>query len=377
MSLLDQQRFKVTLLTPVHIGSGETLGSHLILQDPDRDRRRSQTFILDMDALLSQVTDEQADKITEILISGRSSDLLDSLRREKMKLDQVSLYTLQRGFPARDLRLQIRRSDGIPIIPGSSLKGALRTLVLTGMTVDSAGKLNDIGNTALEAARNGFSGSRQQPKPEWAAQPLEEVVFRPASRDAHSDLLRCLHTRDVTFSPKDLEISFVKIHSPSKTDLSRLKPIPTKNPEMRSDRPIVIGVETLKAGISSQAEITSDSRLSKGQWAEKLNFANRAFTWEDLSRWSHINAQRFLEKEKKRAEQSGLQGLPEELGKLQSRIQQTIGGKAIALRLGWGIGWEGTTGGIADAGYRRGLLKTFKKMGHDPNAYDEKIPYKV
>jgi hypothetical protein len=244
-------------------------------------------------------------------------------------------------------------------------------LILTGMTLDPSGKLNGIGGKALEAARRGFSSSQQTPKPQWAAQPLEIVVFRsPAGmggpkilEQAHGDLLRCIHTRDIVFSPKDLDISFIKVHSPSRDD-------------PRNFKPFTLATEVLKTGASAQTELTIDRQLLQGQWAEKLNFAGRAFTWENLSQWSCIHAVRFLTKEKQRAERNGLPGLPEELGKLQSRFQAAQRQGAIALQLGWGIGWEGTTGGLADAVYRKDLLRSFRNMTKlDPGVYSEKMPF--
>ena len=370
MAALDQKRFRLTLLTPVHVGSGDTLNRGLeILEDRDRNRP-TQTFVLDIESLLSRVTDAQADEITRRL-GAQDGTLVDYLRSlANVKLEQVSFYTLQRGFPARDLRLHIRRGDGNPIIPGSSLKGALRTLVLTGMTLDLSGKLNQVGNRALEAVRKTF----REPKlnPGRVAQPLETLVFRSPGdmgrpkilEQANGDLLRCVHTRDITFSSKDLGITFLKVHSPSRNDPLNFKPF-------------ILAVETLKTGTTAETELTIDSQLLKGEWAEKLNFANRAFTWESLSQWSHNHALRVLKKEKDRAEQAGLPGLPEELGRLQSRLQISQRQGSIAFRLGWGIGWEGTTGGVADGTYRNELIKTFRgtMTRYPPNVYDEKMPF--
>jgi CRISPR type III-A-associated RAMP protein Csm5 len=373
MTALDQRRFKLVLLTPVHIGSGDTLSRGVdILEDRGRDGK-PQTFVVDVDSLLSLVTPAQADEITRRL-SSQDRNLLPYLRSlANVKLERVCLHTLQRGFPARDLRLHIRRGDGNPIIPGSSLKGTLRTLVLVGITVNSAGKLNGVGGKALDAARKSFSNPKRKPKPQWAAQPLETVVFRsPVDmggpnilEQAHGDLMRCLHTRDIAFSPKDLGISFLKVHSPSRNDPRNLKPF-------------TLAVEVLKTGATAETELTIDRQLLQGQWAEKLNFAGRALTWEKLSQWSLEHALRLLKKEEERALKSNLSGLPEEFKKLQSRIQQAVEQKkAVALRTGWGIGWEGTTGGVADGSYRKELIKAFgeRMTRHPPNLYDEKMPF--
>lgn len=117
----------VTLKTfsPVHIGTGKTYGPSEIVLQKDRYLR------LREDAVLGYVCEQKREEeFLRDLMSG--SVRVDTyIRGEIPELVRYPLlrHDLNRVFPLKDVRECVKTMD-VPYIPGSSLKGAIRTAVL-------------------------------------------------------------------------------------------------------------------------------------------------------------------------------------------------------------------------------------------------------
>ncbi|WP_456427209.1 type III-A CRISPR-associated RAMP protein Csm5 [Rhodocaloribacter sp.] len=199
--------YTVTLetLTPVFIGAGE----HRVLSPySDYVEENRHVLILDPkkmeDALAEQpeLIDEYVTGIRQNMDNTRSDFSLGSFIRNRLKREPAELATAR--LPIRGGTLgknQIRRhiaDAGRPFIPGSSIKGAIRTAVLF--------KWLD-GNTGA-STRNELIGLIQ--RGDWKALkkfPVQQRCFGNIS----NDLFRHVRVTDTAPGrPEDMEIAEVK-----------------------------------------------------------------------------------------------------------------------------------------------------------------------
>lgn len=165
----------ITLLAPLHIGTGREL-----LRGYDYVPHRGRTWFLDTEAMLDAFVDEHGN-FDERILGRPAEELLDDGDfREDNPIMQYSIAGRPRSTQeGAVLREQIKDVFGRPYVPGSSLKGALRTvLAWHGYQTNPNAKLK------VDAIR----GSRS-----WAGQEIERTVL---GRDPNHDLLRAIHVAD-------------------------------------------------------------------------------------------------------------------------------------------------------------------------------------
>jgi CRISPR-associated protein Csm5 len=163
---------KLSTLSPLHIGEGRELrlGFDFMIYE-------GQTWRLNEDAILAAYGEQL------LAVSGGRYPLPGELLKPA-DYQQAELFRyVLRGKPRSqkgDARLQscIKDVYDRPYLPGSSIKGALRTaLAWTGWS-----------EMKLQVDRTSFGRS-----PFWAGQPVEQKIFGP---DPNRDLLRALQVSD-------------------------------------------------------------------------------------------------------------------------------------------------------------------------------------
>lgn len=190
----------ITTLTPVHIGTGAEL---LNLYDYVADDKRNCTYRLNTDAILEDCLTRHNDQFDHALLRRPPAELVDlpTLRSRP----EFSVYTLK-GTPqaktkeAGRIREQIKDVWGKLYLPGSSLKGALRTVLARSILSDKEFNLRPQVN---------MSGKAKQAD-DW----IEAAVF---GADPHHDLLRALHvadSRSVDLNSVLINVSVVKGNKP-------------------------------------------------------------------------------------------------------------------------------------------------------------------
>ena len=237
----------VQCLSPVHVGTGKDL-------EPFDYIVEGQHYIrVHLDAVLERMTPEQADTLAA-WVSERADRIVDlegpkggadkrqlnerisSIRREMhllnapgidaalkealLKDTTLARYHGERGFErSLQVREQAKDADETPLIPGSSIKGSLRTalafVALEEMAKDEPEELERALNKRLKEAenakrqRNNHKVRRLQ---ESIGQEIEQVVFRcgkqrqgrPDYTDIHYDLMRALSISDTCNAQAEL-----------------------------------------------------------------------------------------------------------------------------------------------------------------------------
>lgn len=166
---------RVTVLTPLHIGSGRTL-----LHGYDYAIHDRRTWRLDEDAILATQSLEDP-RLVEQLARTPPAELLDS-RRDFDPDNGLFRYVIG-GTPRSNAEgaqviEQLKDAYDRPYLPGTSLKGALRTALAWVAW----------GEHGLRPERG-----RLSPNPKFAAQAYERELLGPTP---NKDLLRALHVSD-------------------------------------------------------------------------------------------------------------------------------------------------------------------------------------
>lgn len=125
----DQYQLEITTLTPLHIGSGNNL-----LLDYDYVKHAGKTWVIDEDALAEAMFDPDLGSNQAILQGVPARDLLrsDDFRPDSPLFRYVMPGIPRATTPGSTVQELIKDSADRPYIPGSSLKGALRTALLYG-----------------------------------------------------------------------------------------------------------------------------------------------------------------------------------------------------------------------------------------------------
>lgn len=291
----------VQTLSPLHIGDGDELR-----QDFDFIVHQARTYRLDEDAVL-----REKEKLLRPGRDGRypaPGHLLESADYNNQDLFRYVL----RGFPRSkktDARIKtfIKDVRDCPYIPGSSVKGALRTaLAWTGW------------NEVKPRLEPGAIGRRKS----WAGQPLERKLFGP---DPNRDLLRTLHVADL-FGPTMPGEGLLLVNAQVLTKRSASSPIE---------------LEAVPGDITFTGSLTIDESLFMPFAEKQLHFSNRRHWLEELMARSQAHSQARI---KHLVEWYESADGTEAIAKFYRQLVSVKPGQNRALlQLGWGSGWDGKT----------------------------------
>ncbi len=295
----------ISALSPLHIGSGREL-----LRDYEYVTRGGKTWVINPDAFLTHL--QKPDGSFDERIFGRPAAEL--LTPADFRMESGFFHYVLDGQPRAQghgavLREQYKDVKSCPYIPGTSLKGAVRTLLAWHGFQEQKLQLD------IREVRTGRN---------WAGQSMEREIF---GRDPNHDLLRALQIAD---------------SQPVAAD--RLQIINAQ---------VVTGSEKMGAPIELEAVRTDtvfhttfgiDEFLHSDAAESKLHFAER---WQWLEQLPQI-AQRWgvqqLEKERDWHKVRGYHNL----GRLYHDMLRLLKRQGLAknqffLQLGWGGGWHNKT----------------------------------
>jgi len=297
--------YKLTLqvLSPVHIGAGEELrlGFDFVVAN-------KRTWRLDEDAILQAKWKQMgldSPRLRHYPLPG------ELLRPDDFKNRALFRYVL-RGTPhsfKADARLQacIKDHADRPYIPGSSLKGALRTaLAWTGW--------NEV-NPRLDRGAIGHTRS-------WAGRPLEKKLF---GHDPNHDLLRALHVSDLhgdLVPDKALGIVVARVLT-------------------RGDLQSPIGLEVLLGNQVLHGTLKIDESLFSPPAERQLHFGNRKHWLDELlprvQKHSRARIERIM------SWFNTVRGAEKVANYYRQLLALKLPPNKALLQLGWGSGWDGKT----------------------------------
>lgn len=211
----DTRRFALVPLSPVHIGTGHAIAPEQYLQDGDSLVR------VNLPVLLRSLASEDRTKLETALDAG-DLRFARSIVQARARDPRFHLYRVEVGRSSRDDLANLfdnpdrpRRGEvhllprnpysGFPYLPGSSVKGAIRTALLNhAVHYQSPAKKNKITSQVLASYERDSPG-RSSPAL------LEELAFDRRTSDTEWDPLRALAISDVPFEAADARIDRVRV----------------------------------------------------------------------------------------------------------------------------------------------------------------------
>lgn len=309
------KRYKLTIttLTPLHIGTGQKL-----LRNYDYVTQNGKTFVVNDEALAGALYDRNFKQRI-----GDSADvglgLLYPNRQEYDENDPIFRYVMK-GEPkstksGSEIQEQIKNPWDRPYIPGSSLKGAIRTALLYVLfgTRDEEFKVDRLDKDARFAARKYERNLLLGSNPDDKTAP-------------NYDLLRAIQVSDSQpVSYKNLQLINVKAWQP---------PVPL-NRHNKSNGPL-IELEAVADNVTFESGLTLDTYL--------LNQQRGAMGWDDKQ-------VRFVERFRRvinnftlaRLENDKLDRSKYKMWQQSHQIISDVGDNEFILQLGWGGGWSSKT----------------------------------
>ena len=315
-------KYQLKTITPVHIGTGETLSQIDGFYDNGRWHR------IDLDAVLAVVPESELNRLT-IAMGQR-----DFQWGRYLPTNQPSAsYTLPCAEDPREteIREAIKDVFGRPMIPGSSIKGAIRTALLWGLIDDGAPE----GQEAFKYSVNYLKEQLQRkPNQSWVGQPIERRVL---GKDPNHDLMRAVQISDTAPIPIDaLEMGMAWT-----VTLNRDGELVQKREGNREYKNFV---EQIRTEQTFDFSIKIDKSLFRQREKGELGYSDRQeqVVCEEFAEVCNFVATGLAKDEAEFYDYYGLPELADFYESLPNQIEDLPGG-GFVLSIGWGTGYLAKT----------------------------------
>ena len=309
-------RYSLHFITPLHVGSG------LRLSKMDYVVRGNRVIIIDLQRLAS-FSEVDPEELSDAL-DMRNFDIGIYLRSKGIDPAQVASYSVACSKPLQgEIISCLKDVLGNPYVPGSSLKGALRTAILWERIKNDSSLMNE----ARDKIESAIERAGPRSSAAWAAQPLERLFLgKDPIKGNHPnyDHLRALKVSDSDIIPKEQLQCF-------DAAVRNLR-------DGRMDTKMTLCAEAFQPGTETQISIDIDPFLIRDDIRSKLNL--QVDDLKDLEKIARSYYSDYIKSEIDFFSEYDEPFLLDFYKKLQS-LNERKGG--MLLRAGWGSGWHGMT----------------------------------
>lgn len=366
----EVRRYRVRVLTPVHIGSGEELQANL-----DFYVENNLVRVLDFDRLIAaceqagidpmpHVEEGRLDRLFNSNPSTRSTPNIDprwakltalqnrnqtdtQIAKTLKPSDGLAYQTrIQSVNQPQTIQAQIKTASSLGYIPGSSVKGAIRTVLARHLMRNNADKLSQVRKKLQD----------QGPKA-WqrrAGQEMEKILF---GRDPNHDLGRSIQVADVGPGER-VQVTEVLIADMNRNGQLRWKNLSNRHIMDDPKQGTSIFCECLPVDTELLTEIRIDQWLLKHQSLGFRQHHDMILQFEDQCR---DQAKAHLEEEAMFFRKGGLEDLASFCEKKLLPLTKTNPG--FMLRVGWGTGWDDKTAGDSLDSSLKSNLRHWYELG--------------
>lgn len=323
-SPIQTSQMEIEIISPLHVGTGEPLAGMetLITQD--------ELTVLDADKLTAWVSREpsRADAFMQLMErGGHLKDFFARYHQDSRQLAAYSICNKTMNMPGTIMPF-IKASGYRPYLPGSSIRGSIRSAILRGL---ASGKIQ--GTEKWRAELQEIAGPLTK-KGQDASEELEAKVFVPKDvprrKRPNYDLNRSWGISDSSLlAVEALELVQVRILSSANGQM---------HPKQFS-----LFAESLKPGTKLRAMYSRNVAMLSGRGAmSELEFKHTAQFIQQLSIPCKASALNLIEQEIAFYEKHGQQDLREWYDKRRAeavRLQKN----QFLLSIGWGSGFDAKT----------------------------------
>lgn len=327
------KNIEIQLLTPVHIGSGRQWqgnAEYFYFQEEKK------IAVVDETKVLQLIGSENIHQWLDA-IENPNASFLAYLKKRKQGLASADLAEKHRILPLKGritpqpqnaMREQIRSGNGAAYIPGSSLKGAIRTALFAQALIERGRMLDyrEIQNDRTKKIEHST---------------LQKNIF---GADPNADWLRLLQVGDFYFEEQATHAAFCE----------SLNEYGGKSPSYNMKNEVRQLIEYLPAGATAQGWLRVPENLQKAidqrlpfapKWQGKLSGHNLNLT--KLFALLNAHTRRLVSDEIKGYEDVNL---PEEADEFVPELENILNAldgcdaNSCIIRLGWGTGYRTMTG---------------------------------
>lgn len=314
----------IELITPVHIGSGKVIQGNAEYLHFSKEQA---LVIVDEKKVLEVIGVDQL-PIWLNYIENPDASFLDYLRKRKPSIQSsdiaarvLDLKGNKRPIPANTLRAHIHTGMGIPYLPGSSIKGALRTVFFAEMMLNTHSE--GIDTRLLKNPRKAHQFKDQQ---------LSQYAF---GKDPNHDWFRLLQVSDFHFN--------TTTHACFSETLNEQG---EKNYELKDSVKQLI--EYIPSGASTNGSIKLNTILQqRANDKRTFNGKGSTFSMQNLIAQVNTNTLRLINRELKFFDGSDFpqegELFYEELQRISTLFSSLATNECI-LRVGFGTGYRTMTG---------------------------------
>ena len=319
-----KQKYQLQILTPVHIGTGETL-NHI-----DGYYANGRWYHIDLEQVLAHPTTD-INALTADM--GRRDFRWERyFRQHNMDPAEVSVYSLSclQNPETGDIREAIQTVDKRPYIPGSTLKGAIRTALLGEILCES----DPVYETSLDHLKTLIDQTpRGNPRREQPARRIENTAF---GKDPNHDLFRALQVSDTTPLDNDaLEIGLAWTVT--------LNPNDQLAEKIDNGREYKNFVQHIKARQRLTFTLKIDDLLFREREKKRLRFNDlQEERLKDIAEVCRSAAAQLMDRELDFFDYYNFPNIPDVYDKLIDSNKDLPEG-AFFLQIGWGTGYHAHT----------------------------------
>ncbi|MGD9162232.1 MAG: type III-A CRISPR-associated RAMP protein Csm5 [Desulfobacteraceae bacterium] len=351
-------KYEIEALTPLHIGSGHKIypleyvineealirvNMEKLFTDPDFDR---EAFI-------------KKSRIGDFYIGAFSKELAIRYPQYSISISRNTAQSLMANIGTTNaLILDFNKEAMSFFIPGSSIKGAMRTAVLYRVLENSAKKTTyEKGlKTSLHNKKNRVRGGKIK-KEQFSLPSEESILGRP-----NNSIMRSLQVSDSSFIPQnEINVCLSRVMSCKEKGYQwkQLGRSGANTSEPGKATPIYF--EALKAGSKTTGSLKIDDFILKSETASALGIRD-VIPIEQIIKTCNLFAQKHLEREEIFFQTVGLKDLQTQIKKIKTmKLDQN----EFLLRVGWGSGYESKAlGNLLDDELFRKIKKEWR-MGRE------------
>lgn len=319
-----KQKYLLETITPVHIGSGYTLNH------TDGFYANGRWYQIDLDRVLNHPTTDLNALTSEM--SRRDFRWQRYLSQSNLDPDQFAIYSMpcQQSPETGEVQEAIKTMGNQPYIPGSTLKGALRTALLS-HSVDQDDKVFNEGLKHLSNLTN--QQARGNPRRETPAKKIEQHAF---GDNPNLDVFRALQVSDTeAIIGQSLEIGTAWTITLNKNDQLVQK--------INNGREYKIFVQQFQVKQQLTFTLKIDEQLFREQEKRRLNFnSQQQEMLTDIAEVCRTEVGVHMQDEQEFYDYYNFPNIPDVYDRLIHENDRLPEG-AFILQIGWGTGYNANT----------------------------------
>ena len=330
-------KIKIEALTAVHIGSGENLqyGTDFVVGKTNDDNVVS---IIDPRKVLDLIGVDNVQQWVSAIERKESTSQVVRRYAPNARLEDYSKRIIMEWSAAKEtdtLKEQIHDGQGRPYIPGSSIKGAIRTAILASLSGNIKDAEAKIDKTKRDRYGNPIPNGRGQIQYKADAKQVEEELF---GNDPNKDVFRFLQVGDAYFGElKEVAVRMVNINERERHsfwDTSKPQLIEAISPDDKTEFQLRLNIDGYNFSQKAVKELPM-CMSSIPELFKTINAHSVKLLKEELDYWE----------ERKSLDDSDKVSLyMEKINDILAIAQNCVIGKECVLRVGHGSGWRFITG---------------------------------